>query len=194
MPNKRTIILASASRARRRLLEDIGLKFRVSISNVEEGHELRAGCARLVKENSLRKARDVAGKLSSGVVIAADTVVLAGGRLIGKPRNLNDAARMLKFISRRPQWIYTGITVIDIDAKLTLTDYDKTKLYMCPLNDIQIKRYFRKVSPLGRAGAFDIQGMGGLFIDRIEGCFYNVVGLPLAKLANMLKKTGVEIF
>lgn len=194
MPKKRTIILASASRARRRLLRDIGLKFRVSISKVKEEGTSRTGCASLVKRNSLKKARDVAGRFSSGVVIAADTVVLAGGRLIGKPRDLKHAARMLKFISGRPQWIYTGITVIDIDKGLTLTDYDKTKLYMRPLSGVQIRRYFRKMSPLGRAGAFDIQGMGGLFIDRIEGCFYNVVGLPLAKLARMLKKTGVEIF
>jgi septum formation protein len=194
MATRRTIILASASRARRKLLKGIGLKFRVSVSKVKEGHHPRAGCARLVTRNSLKKAQDVAKRFPKGVVIAADTIVLAGGRIIGKPRSLKDAFRMLKYISRRPQWVYTGITVIDIDKGRTFTDYDKTKVCMCPLNDAQIKNYFRKAPPLGRAGSFDIQGLGGLFIDRIEGCFYNVVGLPLAKLARILRKVGIEIF
>jgi len=83
--------------------------------------------------------------------------------------------------------------VIDIDHRKTLTAHEKTKVCMRPLSDTQIMNYFKKVSPLDKAGSFDIQGLGALFIDRIEGCYYNVVGLPLARLAVLLEKVGVTI-
>lgn len=190
----RKIILASKSKARRRLLRQIGLRFRVVESKIKESHDLKAGCGALVVENALRKARDVAKRFDSGIVIAADTVVLVGKKIIGKPKNIKDAARTLRLLTKTPQWVYTGLAVIDIDRKKTFTDYDKTKVYMCPMSNKEIKKYFRTFSPLEKAGSFDIQGVGGLFIDRIEGCFYNVVGLPLAKLAKMLSKLDVELF
>ena len=86
------------------------------------------------------------------------------------------------------------MAVIDIDNKKTLSDYEKTKIYMYRLSDRQIRNYFRKVSPLDKAGSFDIQGLGSIFINRIEGCFNNVIGLPLAKLAKMLKKIDIDLF
>lgn len=190
----RKIILASKSKARRKLLRQIGLEFQVAESSAKEARSPKEGCSKLVMRNALKKAEDVAKRFDSGVVIAADTAVLVGKRIIGKPKNTKDAFRTLKILSQKPQWVYTGLAVVDIDNGKTLTAYDKTKVYMYPLSDKQIKNYFRKVSPLDKAGSFDIQGLGGIFIDRIEGCFYNVVGLPLAKLAKMLKKVGVNIF
>jgi septum formation protein len=155
---------------------------------------MSGSCADLVMQNALKKATDVAGRHGAGVVIGADTVVLVANKIIGKPRDLKDAYRTLKLLSKKPQWVYSGIAVVDIDNSRVLTDYEKTKVYMYPLTGRQIKNYFKKVSPLDKAGSFDIQGMGGIFIDRIEGCFYNVVGLPLAKLARLLRKTGIEVF
>jgi septum formation protein len=155
---------------------------------------MKGSCAGLVVGNALKKALDVAARLDSGVVIGADTVVLVGKNIVGKPRDMKDACRTLKLLSRKPQWVYSGIAVVDIESGKVFTDYERTKVYMYPLTDKQIKNYFRKVSPFDKAGSFDIQGMGGIFIDRIEGCFYNVVGLPLAKLARLLRKTGVEVF
>jgi septum formation protein len=190
----RKIILASRSRQRQRLLEQVGLKFIVANSGAKEDMRLKGSCAALVMSNALKKAEDVAGRYRSGIVIAADTVVLSGKKVIGKPRDLDHAFRMLKLISRRPQWVYTGMAVIDIDRKKVIADYEKTRIYMYALSDRQIRNYFRKVSPLDKAGSFDIQGLGSIFINRIEGCFNNVIGLPLAKLANMLKKVGVDLF
>src|SRR3989338_2923896 len=191
----RRIILASRSRPRQRLLRQAGLRFTVAEPRVGERHRLGGkSCASLVTANALAKARDAARRFDSGVVIGADTVVLVGRRIIGKPRNLKDAARTLKLLSRRPQWVYTGIAVIDIDNRKTVTDYEKTKVYIYRLSDSEIRDYFKRVSPLDKAGSFDVQGWGSIFIDRVEGCFYNVVGLPLARLARMLKKTGVDIF
>jgi septum formation protein len=190
----RKIILASRSGARQKLLKEIGLDFIVSVSDARESRHLKRGCAELVVRNALVKAKDVAKRFKSGVVISADTVVLVGKKIIGKPRNIKDAARTLKLLSRKPQWVYTGIAVIDIDRGKTYTDYDRTKVYMYRLSDKQIRNYFRRVSPLDKAGSFDIQGFGGVFIDRIEGCFYNVVGLPMAKLARILSKGGIDVF
>ena len=192
---QKKIILASRSIARRRLLKQIGLKFSVIQSQEQECHRLaRSGCKDLVIKNALKKAKDVAGRCKSGIVIGADTVVLSGRRIITKPKNIKDAARTLKLLSQKPQWVYTGLAVIDIVGKKIFTDHEKTKIYMRRLGESEIRGYFRKVSPLDKAGSFDIQGIGGLFVDRIEGCFYNVVGLPLAKLRKMLVKAGVDIF
>ena len=190
----RKLILASKSKARQKLLKQIGLKFTIAESSAKEANRLKGRCSDFVIQNALKKARNVAGRFGSGVVIAADTVVLAGKRIIGKPKSIKDAYRALGILSRAPQWVYTGLAVIDIDNRKTFTDYEKTKVYMYPLTDKQIKKYFRKISPFGKAGSFDVQGPGSIFIDRIEGCFYNVVGLPLAKLGRILAKTGVEMF
>lgn len=190
----RRIILASRSRARRKLLKDIGLKFRVAKSNMKEKRRITTNCGDLVIENALAKARDVSKRFNSGIIVAADTVVLVGKKIIGKPKNIKDAFKTLKLLSRKPQWVYSGIAVIDIDRNRTYTFYDKTRVYMYRLTDSEIRNYFKRVSPLDKAGSFDIQGFGGIFIERIEGCFYNVVGLPMGKLAKVLKKTGLEVF
>jgi MAF protein len=190
----RRIILASRSTARRKLLNDIGLKFTVRTSNVKEKRRIKTNCGDLVVENALAKALDVAEKTKTGIVIAADTLVLVGKKIIGKPKSIKEALRTLKLISRKPQWVYTGIAVIDIDNNKRYTASDMTKVYMYRLTDREIKSYFKRVSPLDKAGSFDIQGFGSVFIDRIEGCFYNVVGLPMAKLAKILKRAGVRVF
>lgn len=188
------IILASRSKARRKLLSQIGLRFSVAQSRAKESRRIKTSCGDLVMGNALGKARDVAGRRRAGIVIAADTVVLVGNKIIGKPRDLKDAFRTLKLLSRKPQWVYSGIAVIDCATGRVFTDWEKTKVYMYRLTDGQIRNYFKKVSPLDMAGSFDIQGLGSIFIDRIEGCFYTIVGLPLAKLSKILMKLGVDIF
>ena len=190
----RKIVLASKSKARQKLLRQMGLKFRVAASRVKESRSPKPRCSDLVMDNALKKAKDVAKKFDSGVVIGADTVVVAGRKIVGKPKNKKDAFKILRTILQKPQWVYTGLVVIDIDNDRVLTAYDKTKIYMHRLSDAQIKKYFSKVSTLDKAGAFDIQGLGSIFINRIEGCFYNVVGLPIAKLARILEKIDIDVF
>lgn len=165
----RKIILASRSKARQKLLRQIGLKFRVAVSDIKEKRLATSSCKHLVVENALAKALDVATRSKNGIVIAADTIVFVNGKIAGKPKNMKDAFSMLKTLSRKPQWVYTGIAVVDIDRAKVLTDYEKTRVYMIHLSDSEIRSYFKKVSPLDKAGSFDIQGFGGIFIDRIEG-------------------------
>lgn len=190
----RRIILASRSKTRRKLLKQIKLKFKTVKADIREGRRLTKGPEELVIRNALKKAMEVSKRFDSGVVIGADTVVMVGARIIGKPRNMKDAFSALKLLSRNPQLVYTGIAVVDIDNQRVFTDYERTRVYMHPLNDRQIRGYLRKACPLDKAGSFDIQGLGGMFIRRIEGCYYNVAGLPLAKLAVMLKKSAIDVF
>lgn len=191
----RRIYLASDSRARKQLLNILGLKFKVIPSRAQEKKARgKLTYAELVKTNALNKAMDVAGRVKSGLVIAADTIVVQDGKIFGKPKGLKAAEKMLKKLTQKPQLLYTGIAVIDKDKNRKLVSCEKTKIFMDRLSDKEIDSYFRQVSPLDKAGSFDIQGKGAFFIRRIEGCFYNVVGLPLRRLYLMLKKLDIRIF
>ncbi len=187
------IILASQSPQRRKLLKFLGLRFTVKPSRAEELHKIKTTCSALVMENALRKAKDVAAGLKEGVVIGADTLVYADKKIIGKPRNLKEARRILKTLFSHPQWVYTGVAVIDVATGKTLVDYEKATIFRVPLSDAGITHYHRRINPFDKAGGFQIEGWGSIFIHRIEGCYSNVIGLPMAKLAGMLKKVGVSI-
>lgn len=188
------IYLASDSKARRQLLKMLGIKFSALPARIKEKRKpAGASFAAMVKQNALQKAKNAAARIKSGVVIAADTVTVQDGRIFGKPGDLSGARRMLKRLSKKPQWVYTGVAVIDKDRQRIKTACEKTRVYMDKLTDREIVRYFARVSPLDKAGAFDIQGKGAFFIRRVEGCFYNVVGLPLRRLHIMFKELGLKL-
>ena len=189
------LILASGSPQRKKLLKILGVPFVVKVSRVREHNKIKTSCSALVQKNALLKARDVAASVKSGIVIGADTLVYGGRkRIIGKPRDLKDAKRILRVLFAKPHWVYTGVAVIDSATGKTLVGYEKTKVFMVPLTDMEINRYHSKISPLDKAGGFDIEGGGSVFIHRIEGCYSNVIGLPIAKLAGMLKKMGISMY
>ena len=188
------IILASTSPQRKKLLQAAGIKFTVQPSHAHEIHKMTHRCHWLVKHNALIKAQAVAATLTEGLVIGADTIVYAGhGRIIGKPRDLKEAKKILKILCSGPQWVYTGVAIIDVQTQTTMVDYEKTKIYMQRLSDEEIDRYHQLTNPLDKAGGFDIEGRGGLFIRRIDGCYNNVIGLPIAKLREMLKKFNISL-
>lgn len=189
------IVLASASSGRKRLMRFFKIPFIVRRAQVEELSHISTCVEDLVRENALIKARDVVSRIrGEALVIGADTVVYAGQRLVLKPANLREARETLKMLMSSPHWVYTGVVVMDARSGKFLTEHEQTKVFMTPQEDKAIDRYHREVSPLDKAGGFDIEGRGALFIPRIEGCYYNVVGLPLARLAGMLKKFGVPVF
>jgi len=190
----RKIYLASNSKARRALLRQLGVRFRVLPSRVKEKKSAKGSTyAQLVKLNALAKAKDVASRVKGGLIIAADTIMVADKKIFGKPKNLADAKKMLKRISKVKQSVYTGVAVIDKDKARQVVDYEKTSVFMDKLSDREIDTYFKEISPLDKAGSFDIQGKGALFIRKLNGCYYNVVGLPLKKLRSMLKKIGTTL-
>ncbi|MDD5561949.1 MAG: Maf family nucleotide pyrophosphatase [Candidatus Omnitrophica bacterium] len=193
----RKIYLASKSKARKDLLKMFGLKFKVIPVKVKERKERgNLSFPQLVKLNAQKKAEDAAGKVKSGIIIAADTICVQDGKISGKPKNMQHARRMLKQLSSRVQRLYTGLAVIEKGKgkEKLLLDHEETKVYMDKLSNAEISDYFKQVSPLDKAGSFDIQGKGAFFVKRIDGCFYNVVGLPLRKLYLMLKKLDVKVF
>ena len=187
------IILASKSKARKKILEDCGFKVKVAVADIKESQKLNKSFGNIVKSNALKKAEDVAKRVKDGVIVAADTLVFRKNSVFGKPRSLKEAKQILRNLSRRPHWVYTGVVALDKKSGRIEVDYEKTKVFMEHLTDKDIKKIFRKSYPLQFAGGFDIQGQGALYINRIEGCFYNVVGLPLAKLFTMFKKMGLMV-
>ncbi len=189
----RKVYLASESSARQQLFTIFGLPVKVIPGRIAEKKTSSGSFSQLVKDNALRKAKQVAPKVKGGIVIGADTITVQGGKIFGKPKSIKQARQVVRRLSGRACWVYTGVAVINLDDKKTLVDYARTKVYMNRLTDKEINRYFACVSPLDKAGGFDIRGRGALFIPRIEGCFYNVIGLPLAKLYQMLKKIGIHL-
>ena len=188
------IVLASASAQRRNLMQILGLPFEIIPSKAEESSSITKGVAHLVKYNALLKAKDVAASQKNALIIGCDTVVWSGNkRLILKPKNLREAKKNLKELMAKPHWVYSGLVVIDADTGKSAVAVERTKLWMNTLSDKSISTYHALVNPLDKAGGFDIEGKGALFIPRIDGCFYNVVGLPISTLGKLLAKFGVKV-
>lgn len=170
------------------------LPVRIVAPRVEEDHTHDADQVEaLVKKNALAKALDVAERHPDALVIGADTVVVVDDRIIGKPKDLVEAAVMLRAFARTAQWVITGVAVVRLSPKKIVTGVERTKVWMDRLTEEEIRRYHQRVDPLDKAGGFDIEGVGALFIKRIEGCYTNVVGLPMPLLRRMLKRFGVSL-
>lgn len=186
------IILASSSPRRKMLLEQIGLKFEVVPSKVEEKVEGNKPCD-IVKDNALKKAEDVASS-HHGLIIAADTIVVCDGKILGKPKSRKEAEGMLSFLSGKWHEVFSGVAVLNTQIGEKVVECVKTKVKMRKLSEEEIRAYVATKEPLDKAGAYAVQGLGALLIDRIEGSYTNVVGLPLVTLGRILKKFGVRIF
>jgi septum formation protein len=189
----RKIVLASASPRRRELLAKIGLKFEVALSNhVEESHgDLEPHV--LAKQLSLEKATAVAAKYPDAIIIAADTFGVLDGKIIGKPHTNAEAIKMLRMLSGRSHLVITGFTILDTARKKRVSRFIETKVYFRKLTDAEIDAYVRTGEPLDKAGAYAIQGLGALLVEKIEGDYYNVIGLPLSAVTANLKQFGVNV-
>lgn len=191
---KQRIILASNSSGRKELLKQIGLDFEVIPSDYEENMNLKLSNNQLAKTLAMGKAEDVAHKIKKGIVIASDTFAVSQGKRIGKPKNKADAKKILKEISGKKVKIYSGIAVIDVSKNKKITDCEITDVKIKKLTPKEINGYIKTGEPLDKAGAFAIQGMGAVLIEKINGCHSNVIGLPLRNLYRNLKKLQIDIF
>jgi septum formation protein len=188
------IILASNSPRRSELLRGIGLHFTTDPADVDESvlsGETPEGYAVRV---ALDKARVSAARTSSGIVIAADTVVVLDGAILGKPVDALDAERMLLLLSGRTHRVITGVAIIDAGTGKTLADLSDTRVWFRTLTPVEIASYVSTGEPFDKAGAYGIQERGALLVEKIEGCYFNVVGLPLSLLGEMLKTFGLNLF
>lgn len=187
------IILASASPRRKHLLEKLGLEFQVAPSNYEEDMKSKLKPPELAKTLSRGKAESVAAQYKNHVIIAADTFIALKDSLLGKPSNEADAVKMLKKISGKSVSVITGLTIIDTPSNKKLSKVTETKVSIKKLTEGEIKGYVKTQEPLGKAGAFAIQGKGAIIVKKIDGDFFNVMGLSLFDLSEALKKFGIYI-
>ena len=188
------IILASGSPRRRELMEMLcpeGLRIIPAVG--EEQADPALPPDELVKVLSRRKAEEVAAANAAedDVVIGADTVVALDGQILGKPRDAADARRMLHALSGRTHSVFSGVTVIR--GCRTLSHAERTEVFFRPLSDDEIDRYIATGEPMDKAGAYGAQGWASLFVERLEGDFFNVMGLPLCALGQLLKQLGVNL-
>jgi septum formation protein len=189
----RKIILASASPRRKELLEKIGLKFEVEPSNYAEDMHSKLNPDELARAISLGKARAVASKHKNAIVIAADTFIVFRGKIMGKPNTEAKARKMLMTLKGKSHSVITGFTIMDTEENKVLTKSVETVIHIKKLTPKEIDAYVKSKEPLDKAGAYAIQGLGSVIVERIEGDYFNVMGLPLSALAESLKEFGIHI-
>ena len=190
---KRKIILASGSPQRKKLLETIGLDFEIEKSNYKEDISEKIPAYKLAQKLALGKAQDVAQKHKNAIIIGADSFVVLGKEFLGKPRTPQKAKEILKKISGKKHQLITGIAIIDTKRNKIFTDYEITEVWLKKLNAKEINSYVKTKEPLDKAGGYAIQGIGSILIEKINGNYTNVVGLPINKVYKYLLKLGVNI-
>ena len=188
------IILASTSPRRKEIMAKLGLEFETVSSDYEEDMSLELAPLELAKILSAGKAEAVATRYTDHVIIAADTFIALDNEVLGKPHTEDNAAKMLKKISGRPISVITGYTIIDTSADKKLSKAIETKVYIKELSEEEINGYIKTGEPLDRAGAFAAQDLGAVIVEKIDGDFFNVMGLPLFHLSESLKEFGINIF
>ena len=185
------IILASQSPRRRELLERMGITgFKVIPARGEEIAARSLTPDQLVEELSRRKCAEVSAAHPDALVIAADTMVAVNNRVLGKPHSEKDAARMLAALSGRLHMVYTGVTVAQ--GVKSITEHEMTFVRFCTLSQADIIRYIATGEPMDKAGAYGIQGYGSVLVEGISGDYYNVMGLPVCRVARLLARFGVN--
>ncbi len=185
------IILASKSPRRKELLENAGALITINPSDADENIK-EDDPVELVKKLSLIKAESVyniekeKGFTKNTVVLGADTVVFANGKILGKPKDSADAFDMIKMLEGKVHSVFTGFTVFFENGK-SITDYSETKVYVYPMSNEEIEEYINTDEPYDKAGAYGIQGLFGKFVEKIDGDYQNVVGLPVSKIFQTIK-------
>jgi len=184
--------LASASPRRQALLGALRIEFRIVPSLADEAGPLPDDGCRRAEALALRKAAEVATRVGEGLVLGADTIVECDGRLLGKPRDRDEARRFLRLLSGRSHLVVTALALVEAGGGRTVTGQEVTEVCVRPLMAEEIDAYVGTDEPLDKAGGYAIQGAGGAFIEGIKGSFTNVVGLPLGRLRALLLRFGID--
>ncbi|MFC1678505.1 Maf family protein [Patescibacteria group bacterium] len=187
----RKIVLASKSPRRKELLDQIGLKFTIEESKCQEDMKAYANPYRLVKYLALEKAKDIAKHQKDAIVIGADTVVVYNNKILGKPKNKKEAKDMLSRLSGKEHKVISGFAIIDCKNKKIINNYGQAVVKFNKLTQKEIDNYISTGESLDKAGAYGIQGMGAVLINNIRGDYYAVVGLPINKIHQVLRKMSI---
>ena len=186
------MILASASPRRKEILENFGFSFKTIVKNIDETSD-KTRAEEKILEIAEKKARAATIDFPDENVVGADTVVVVDGKILGKPKNKEDAFSMLKSLSGRSHEVITAFSFININKNISYSDYEITKVYFKNLTDDEINWYINTKEPMDKAGAYGIQGKGAFFVEKIEGDFFSVMGFPLGKFVRFLNKTGFNL-
>lgn len=187
------IVLASASPRRRRLLADLGVEYELLVPDVDENGVSAATPRELAEARALLKAEAAAAAMEEGIAIGADTIVVCDGRVLGKPKDEDDAVRLLETLSGRTHVVITGVGLCEAGTGRRLVDSAETRVTFRRLARDEIERYVATGEPMDKAGAYGIQSKGALLVEGIVGDYFNVVGLPLVLLDRMLREFGVRL-
>ncbi|MBN1467169.1 MAG: septum formation inhibitor Maf [Fusobacteriaceae bacterium] len=186
------MILASKSPRRKEILEEFGFKFKVEAKETLEKSE-KEDPKDFVMEIALEKAMAVAEENYEEWIIAADTVVVHNNKILGKPKNEEEARAVLKSLSSHSHEVYTGVAIVNKQKNMNITFTELTKVYFKNISDQEINWYVETKEPLDKAGSYGIQGKGSVLIEKIEGDFYNVMGFPISKFYEEMKKIGFKL-
>lgn len=184
------LVLASASQRRQDLLSQFGIEFQVCAAHVKEKHI--GNPHDIVIDNAIGKAKAVFGVFPQSLILAADTIVVLGNEIMGKPRDKTQASAMLMNLSGRSHQVITGVALCDNRQQRFF--YQVTDVYFRSLTNYEIENYIKTGEPFDKAGSYGIQGIGGAFVESISGCYYNVVGLPIPRLIVELRHFGFDVF
>jgi len=196
------LVLASSSPRRQELVAslDLSLPVRILSTDADESIEPSWSPAEVVEKLAQRKAAAAAAQLAAegsdkpSLVIGADTIVVLDGEVLGKPVDQQDAVAALTRLQGRSHDVYTGVACIDAQDGTTVVRHRRTQVWMKPLSQERVERYVATGEPMDKAGSYGIQGLGSTIVERIDGCYFNVVGLPLSLLADMLEPFGVNVY
>lgn len=188
------LVLASSSPRRKELLQGLNLSFKTHPSHEEESVLKGTEPKDMVEILSLRKAKSVASHYNDGLVIGSDTIVVCDNHILGKPEDKNDAFQMLTLLQGRMHLVYTGIAIVEAGTGISKVSHNKTEVFFKPLNADKIHRYIETGEPNDKAGSYAIQGYGATLVEKINGDYFTVVGLPVGLLSEMLVGFGVQIF
>jgi septum formation protein len=183
------IILASSSPRRKEILNKYKLNPIIFEAKIEEKKAYNESPKQVAMALAFEKASWVSNNFNNGeVIIGADTIVVLGDRILGKPKDEEDAFRILSLLNNKEHCVITGVSIIKANTNIKIIDYESTLVRFRHLSDEQIKRYIETKEPMDKAGAYGIQGYGEVLVEKIDGCYSNVVGLPLGKLDYLLNK------
>ena len=187
------LILASASPRRKKILEMLGLEFTVFPSKIQEKITPGLSPREQVEALSQQKAKAVSSEFKNAIILSADTMVAVGSDVIGKPKDLENAKRMLQKFSGKEHLIVTGFTLLDTQTKKMVTKSTETKIWFRKMTAKEISAFVEKEKPLDKAGAYAIHELAAVFIEKIEGDYMGAIGVSVFLLAKELKRFGIEV-
>lgn len=191
---KRKIILASTSPRRFELAQQMGLEFEIISSEYEEDMTMDLNAEELVKTLAYGKAKDVAEKVKRDIVLGIDTFICFEDKKIGKPKTEDKARETLRLISGKVVKVLSGVALIDCENNKEIIDFEVSYVTLRDISEDEIEKYIKTGEPLDKAGAFAIQGLGSVFVEKINGCYSNIMGFPISNIYKNLNKLGVNIF